>query len=547
MQLSVRVLGISILAMGLTSCGAAFDGDVTSGGLAAGTTGDPVSLTNTVESPAQLQRGDVLQVVVPAGGTQRIDLSGVAPDADLRMAMVNLSTGGAAVNVGLQLDVAAPMDAGKSVVAAVSSDAADAPLQEDFDQYLRGLETALAVDQADLMIQPHRGKAVRSAVPALGSTDTFRVVASLSSISQFREVAGVLRCIGDRVLIYVDAEVDGEGGDLQRSDVAQLCDEFDAMAANEIRMIGEPSDLDDNGRVAVLLTPAVNRLGALGGGIITGFFFAADLQARSGSNPVSNEGEILYLMVPDSGGRFGTQVSREVAFRNLLPAVFPHELQHAISYNQHVILGDGRPEMNWLNEGISHLMEDLLGEGQENPSRYALYLDQPSSYSLTPAGSPGLVARGGIFLLLRYLYEQSGASTEFVQSLLQSGLVGVPNVEAAAATGTDFDQFSEFLLRFGGTLLLNESGISNDSRYHYGDRTWDDRAGMFSGVCTVCAADDGRGTELRGVRLSALSASTGVTLQPSTFKFFRVEPGLPVLKVTAGAEGSVGLAVIRAR
>lgn len=550
----LSLLGIGTIVVNLTGCGAAFDSSAGGGGLASGANGAPVSLTNTVASAAQLQRGDIMQVVVAAGGSQRIDLSGLSSDTDLTVALVNLSSTGTAVNVGLQLDESAPLvrtvrasdtDALDVVDAPdfAASVAVDTSLQESFDQYLRETELALSAD-ADAVILPSQSKAAQANAIQLGSTDQFRVVSSLSSLSQFREVTGVLRCIGDNVLIYVDSEVDG-GAELSRADIDQLCLRFDQMATDEIAMIGAPSDLDGNGRVAVLLTPAVNRLGALGGGIITGFFFAADLQPRSGQNSLSNEGEILYLMVPDASGRFGTRVSRDVALSNLLPAVFPHELQHAISYNQHVLQGDGMPEASWLNEGISHLMEDVLGVGQENPSRYALYLNQPNLYGLTPATSPGLVARGGIFLLLRYLYEQQGASDSFVRALLQGGLVGVENLEAAAGQREDFDQMPEFLLRFATTLLLNNSGVSSDPRYQFAERVV--TGDTFTGVCTYCNADDGRGTTLTGVRAQDLSASAGVSVPSSGMAFYHVSARTPSFVVRADSRSDVGVVVVRTR
>lgn len=560
---SVVTAAILAMSLGFAGCGSgALDGALPRDSFVANPD-NPAAVTSAVQSPAQMQPGDILQLTAVGGVPQRIDLTGTPASAAFMLAVVNMASGGDVAQVMLQGDASAPVmtkalpaplpvDAASDAIAMnlapeVPANAGESALQEAFDEYLRGVERVIAPDQLQPVSAPSVGKAARSAALSLGETKAFRVVSSLSSISQFREVQGVLRCIGEQVLIYVDAEVDGAAGaDLTRDDVLKLCDQYNAVAAAEFAMIGEPSDLDGNGRVDVLLTPAVNRLGALGGGIITGFFFAADLQPRSGAVPVSNEGEVLYLLVPDAGGRFGVPIGRDIALRNLLPAVFPHELQHAISYNQHVMLGSGIPEAYWLNEGIAHLMEDILGVGQENPSRYALYLQQPGNYSLTPAGSPGLVARGGIFLMLRYLYEQRGSTAQFVRDLLQSDLTGIDNLEAAVGGAQgDFDQFPEFLMRFGATLMLNASGLTTDSRYQFARRDWAPATPHFSGVCTQCDADDGRGTVVSAPQAAALQANAGASLQPSTFRFYHLAGGQAKLSVQGNADAQIGVVLVR--
>ena len=50
------------------------------------------------------------------------------------------------------------------------------------------------------------------------------------------------------------------------------------------------------------------------------------------------------------------------SYRSLLA----HEFQHLISFNQHVLLRPGGDsEVSWLNEGMSHVTEDLVGDHRE--------------------------------------------------------------------------------------------------------------------------------------------------------------------------------------
>ena len=45
-----------------------------------------------------------------------------------------------------------------------------------------------------------------------------------------------------------------------------------------------------------------------------------------------------------------------------MPATFVHEFQHMISFGQHVLARGGASESLWLNEGLSHIAEELAGK-----------------------------------------------------------------------------------------------------------------------------------------------------------------------------------------
>ncbi|MBI4223808.1 MAG: hypothetical protein HY609_02645, partial [Deltaproteobacteria bacterium] len=352
---------------------------------------------------------------------------------------------------------------------------------------------------------------------SLGDKQSFKVLASLNSTKEYVTVSATAECIGDNVIFFVDEEVSTDV--LSDADIAQLCDDFDPVVAEEESLFGSIPDVDGNGKVIALFTPQVNRLGGQGGGIITGFFLANDLFASSGSNPASNYAEILYIMVPDPSGSWGVTVSRTFAMSNLLPSVLPHELQHVINYNQHVFVAQGSAENSCLNEGLSHLAEDLMGQGQENPSRYGIYLSSPQSYSLISCASAGLGSRGGSYLFLRYLYEQSGKSTAFLQRLIQSPYQGIENLERAfAGTAADFDQFGEFFLKFAVAI----TGITADSEFSFQGRSRDSVTGEWQGACVDCEAEDGRGTVLSGVTAAAYRGYQIAATRPAAVRFFKI-------------------------
>lgn len=524
-------LSLLILLSGCGGTGSSMSQSATqsndNGGGKTGSSGG-ATITNIYSNPKDLKVGDAL--FADLNQAAALDFSGVDSSAEFVFGMVNASEGGSNFSVTMNGDLS---EAEFDIVKEVSSEEFEQVeaneqitlglnnLTENFHGFLRDQEKELEALElpAD---EVSAGKSVGGSAPAspavsLGDSRSFKVLSSLSSTRNYVEVNASAECIGSNVLFYVDAEV--SQNILSDADIAQLCDGFDPMVARELGLFGSLSDVDGNGKVIVLFTPQVNRLGRLGGGIITGFFLAADLYPNNGSNPASNFAEILYIMVPDPSGQWGSAVSRSFAMSNLLPSVLPHELQHAINYNEHVFIARGQSENSCLNEGLSHLAEDLLGEGMENPSRYGIYLASPQSYSVISCSSAGLGSRGGSYLFLRYLYERSGDGNAFVKRLIQSPLTGVKNVEAAfGGTQADFDQFSEFFLRFAIAL----TGITKDPSYSFAERSRDSTSGNLQGACVVCDSEDGRGTVLNGVNSASYRGSQLTQTRPSAIRFFKL-------------------------
>lgn len=510
-----------------------------SSGLNAGSTAG-VTASSTVAGPSEMNVGDIFQLVLPQGQKAVIDMAGIAADAEFDLAVVNFSTTGAPSTVQLSTDLSTLTKA--SEIPGEETVWEESSAQEMLEEQLRGVELVLSTEVPPVSGGASVSKGVRTApVPALGATEVFSVLGSVGKTGRTAEVTGRVACVTDHTIFYVDVEVErGNPTDLTGRDVERLCRDFERTLVAEMALFGEPSDVNGDGHVAILLTPQVNRLGSSQGGIVTGFFFANDLYA-------GNKREMLYIMVPDSAGAYGTVIEKEFAMSNLIPAVLPHEMQHAISYNQHVIAGGGRPEESWLNEGLSHLAEDVLGVGIENPSRYALYLSRPEAYGLVMPGSPGLAERGGIFLFLRYLYEQHPDGAAFLRALLHSGKTGVANVEAAfASTAPEFDQFAEFLLRWSATLAFNNRGVSADPRFSYAARQPASN-GYLEGVCTICDPGDNRDTVLSGVRRNSLAGKMGISLEAAAVQYYQLADPPARLNLAAPAGSSFGVVLLRTR
>ncbi|MDQ6887383.1 MAG: IPT/TIG domain-containing protein [Gemmatimonadota bacterium] len=340
-------------------------------------------------------------------------------------------------------------------------------IQARFDLALRAAEHDLAPAAAAL--GPSRPDA-RPALEALdlGSTRSFRVLSSLDpGSSSFASVTGVLRFIGAHILLYVDRQSPTPGfSDEQLLAFGKLFDQD--LYPIDVRTFGAQSDIDNNGHLIVLMTPIVNALtpaaSCVTQGFVTGFFFGFDLASQSSN---SNKGEIFYTFVPDPAA--ARSCAHSVAdVGRIAPATFIHEFQHMISYNQHVLVRGSTEEAPWLNEGLSHIAEELGSRyyenkfpppsGRTNPEQlfpdssqpfingdlfnsYS-YLLSPDTVSLTLFSATGsLPERGAAWLFLRWLGDQRDST--IYGRLDQSSKTSVENIENA--TGETFTSlFGDF-------------------------------------------------------------------------------------------------------
>ena len=332
-------------------------------------------------------------------------------------------------------------------------------LGDQFDLALREREARLVDDarvSGALRAQPSVLAAqAEVAPPALGSQRTFQVLSKFDGTS-FKRITARVRYAGNHIVLYVDQ--DQPNGAFSDDELRTFGDLFDRTLYDlDVRAFGSESDIDANGRVIFLLTPVVNALTSATScstqGFITGFHYGLDLLP---TQPNSNRGEIFYALVPDVGGSRSCAHSKEDVER-LVPATFVHEFQHMISFGQHVLARGGEGETLWLNEGLSHIAEELAGKtyeakfppplGRTDPNQLfpdsaqgfvtgnmhnaQSFLTTPGSTSMDALSGNGTLAeRGGSWLFLRWLGDQKGES--IYGRLVQTGRTGVANVEDKA-------------------------------------------------------------------------------------------------------------------
>ncbi|MBC7841812.1 MAG: hypothetical protein H7099_05855 [Gemmatimonadaceae bacterium] len=375
---------------------------------------------------------------------------------------------------------------------------------EAFHLRLRQIERAEApraiAYQQQLKMRPPVSLQVQAAQAQPENRD-FKVLSSLTG-STYTTVTARLLYTGTNVLLYVDNGAPTTNT-FTDAEYAAFGRQFDTdLFPIDTAAFGTTSDIDANGKTYVLFTPIVNRLtlstGSCGS-YVAGFFNGADLSGSTNGN----RAEIFYSSVPGepAGGPSCTLLSTAVV-RNSAPATFIHELQHMISYNQHVLVRSAGTEAIWLNEGLSHMAEELGGKLYEShwpcpnlppcpasPGRASTAQIFPDSaqgflppnfgnaydffsarqdYSLTsPTGFGTIEERGVAWLFLRWLVDQKGESK--LRQLVQTRNSGTANIEAAA--GENFQTlFADYLT---AVLLDDFPGATTGqiaSRYQFTSR-----------------------------------------------------------------------------
>ncbi|HEX8849503.1 MAG TPA: hypothetical protein VF761_08230 [Gemmatimonadaceae bacterium] len=370
--------------------------------------------------------------------------------------------------------------------------------QGALDARLRRLESRLPLTSR---LESNGGAArVAGAATAPDSVRKFYVLGSLEG-NCFVQTEARLRYSGARVYIYEDTGVRDNLSAAEYADFGKLFDEV--LYPIDTAAFGSPSDVDGNGHIIVLLSQRINKLTASADcrtkGYVAGYFFGYDLTNGSGSN----RSEVFYSIAPDSAGQFSCAHPRSQVKRGT-PPTFIHEFQHMISYNQHVLLRGGQGEVTWLNEGLSHIAEELGSKyyeakypapsGRSDPAQLFPdssqgfivpdfqnaynYLHASTKHSVTTfAGMGTLEERGAAWLFLRWLGDQKGE--QIYKQLVQTNRRGIDNVSAAA--GEPFPAlFGDFGIATYADSIDGVPRTAVPQRYRFTSR---DTRKIFARVC----------------------------------------------------------------
>ena len=330
----------------------------------------------------------------------------------------------------------------------IETEGGQATSQGTFDMRLRRIEATLPAD-AQLSTGP-----MRAAAAAPDSVRNFYVLGNLET-NCFVQTQARLKYTGARVYVYEDTGVPSGFSASEYAKFGTLFD--DVLYPIDTAAFGFPSDVDGNGHIIVLLSQKINQLTSradcqASGAYVAGSFFGYDLTNGAGSN----RSEVFYSVAPDSTAQFSC-AHRRSQVETQTPTTFIHEFQHMISYNQHVLMRKGASEVTWLNEGLSHIAEELGSKYYEtkypapsgrtvatqlfpdssqgfitpNLRNAYFYLLAPRHKSVTTFAALGtLEERGAAWLFLRWLGDQKG--DQIYKQLVETSKRGTDNVTTAA-------------------------------------------------------------------------------------------------------------------
>jgi len=474
---SARLFAAVCLTAAMSACGGSAPTD-------AGTTPPPAKLTINPCSVTDTLRLDVAQTArVDCGnGGTTVTLAGngasylVVPEFATgqganSLVPYSLATIDAALaalaDVAPSASLARPGDGGTGTLPPIHPNYR----QMAFDAGLRaeGARMAAAGSFQGAALAARSVAPLAATAPATGSIRSFHVRSTFSTTNPaWKTVSARLRYAGPNVLLYVDTLAPANG--FSDAQVQQFGAYFDGtLYPIDTAAFGQPSDVDQNGHIIMLMSPVVNAdtpKSDCKNGYVLGFFDPVDFDGPS--DPNSNQGELFYSIVPDPDSTVscGHTVS-DVSFS--APATFLHELQHLISFSQHVIVHGGQGQPGWLDEGMSIIAEELGSRYYEDrcpgtacrTNASQLFPDssqgfisgflydsyqfalRPDTASLTlhTDADNGFSWRGGDWALLRWLGDHYGNAV--YKALEDNVSTGVPGIEAA--TGQTFPSlFADF-------------------------------------------------------------------------------------------------------
>ncbi len=409
-----------------------------------------------------------------------------------------------------------------------------------------------------------RATIVASTIPSLGSVRSFRVLSGAITGNSFTTVNARLSFAGSNVLIYLDTLA--PAGGFTAAQLQAFGTLFDqTLYPIDTASFGPPSDVDANGHVIMLMTPAVNALTKASdcatNGFVGGFFDEEDL-GGSATDPNSNHGEIFYSIVPDPSGTVSCAHSTSDV-GSTVPATFLHELQHLISFSQHFVVHNGSPEYGWLDEGLSIVAEELGSLYYEqkcpgtacrsNPAQlfpdssqgfvqdflfdsyeYAAGTDT-SSVTLHSDSDGGFSWRGGDWLLMRWLGDQMPAG--FYRRLDENTATGVANIESVSG-----QTFPSLFANFGLSLVTDSLPGFPRSTAPAADRFVSRNMRLlWSRLFAADAADFPLPFPIQILPISA--SSTTASMVPGTNGYFRLDTpaGASTVTIQFTAPGGAAL------
>lgn len=199
-----------------------------------------------------------------------------------------------------------------------------------------------------------------------GDTVTVRVPTLGNICNDYTEIRTVVRTLGERG-IWLDDVANPPNG-LTQTDFDMLSDVFDnRIWTTNVAWFGEPSDLDSNGRVAIVTTKEVNKAENT-----LGFVVSSDLLERT-TCASSNIGEFYYARAADPTGQHGGEYTVEDAREDAVQLI-GHEFTHIIQFSRRIFNPSATAfQTAWELEGQAVFAEEVNGHAATGRSSHQNY------------------------------------------------------------------------------------------------------------------------------------------------------------------------------
>jgi hypothetical protein len=476
--------------VGLRSLGRATDHDSIVGVRAGGAlvallatlacSGDSTRPPDTTHcSTGQATSQAVGEVTSPLTGTS-LCASGGAGGAEYVLVPFNSSTAGAKVSFDVTATgVSAVSSAQLSMLPGTSGGGAGRQLaaatafggSRAFEARVRAREAALdpliPAARRRAALRTRGSAASRAVIPSNVIMDQRLELNTNSDDACANPILSVGRVVALTAKSVVVADTANPIGGFTAADYQSFAATFDDIIYPLITSnFGTPADIDGNGRVLLFFTRTVNELTPAdnNGSYVGGFFFGRDLFPPTSPEQgfacaSSNFGELFYLLVPDptgvvNGNEFTTADVREIAL-----SIVAHEFQHLINASRRIYVSATATEFEevWLNEGLSHVAEELLffqrsglhprmdltesairasqtivdafnADAGANFGRFKEYLETPPTSS-PYADNDSLATRGATWSFLRYAVDrQNTTDSNLWFRLVNTDKTGIANL-----------------------------------------------------------------------------------------------------------------------
>jgi len=379
---------------------------------------------------------------------------------------------------------------------------------------------------------------------------------------------GRIAAVSSKAIIVADTTNPASG--YTDADYQSIASTFDNLVdPTDTKAFGAPTDIDGNRHVVLFFTRAVNALTpANSKSYVSGFFFARDLfpsttTADFEACASSNGGEVFYLMVPDPTGVVNGNRFTKTAVTSVVIATVGHEYQHLINSSRRMYVNTAATdfEETWLDEGLSHVAEELLflaktglepranidatllrtstayvdafnDEAISNFSRLGQYLAAPTSNSPF-ADNDDLATRGAAWSFLRYAADHTGSSDGTTwYKLVNSTSTGLTNLAQVFGSGLTT------IARDWATSVFADDIVATDARYQ--QPTWNTRS-IFG------ALQSNGAYPLSTTMLGASGATVSVTGGSAAFLRFGVAAGQTATIQWSTLPSTMQLTLIRTR